>query len=182
MKKFIILIGILLLCCLQLSAQKKIVLKTPKMQYVETHLYDEEGNFLLTLPLTFSLSNNILSMMTGHDTELGNNQAVWLFSEPVSLDNLMKKDSNVGATKSFKKNQSEFSVVLLPNRKISLYRAFDDGYEVIKKNAKPVFFEISSVTQPIIFYLQFYISKPDNKISYVFFAKCKPIEIELNVK
>ena len=173
----------LLLFAMQLPAQKKIVLQSPKMQYTEVHLYDDENSFLLTLPLTFSMSNkNILMMMVGHDTELGGNQAVWLFSEIFSLDNMLKKDNNVSATKSFKSKNPELNPVLLPTRKVSLFRVFDDGYEIIKKNAKPVFFEISAGAQPVTFYLQFYVSKPDNKYPYVFFAKCKPIEIELNVK
>jgi len=168
---------------LPVSAQKKIVLQSPKMHYAETHLYDEDDNFLLTLPLTFNISNkNILIMMVGKDTELGNDQAVWLFSKTFSINELMIQDNNVNATKSFKKTNPELSSLLLLNRKVSLYRSFDNGYEIVKKNAKPVFFEISGTSQPVIFYLQFYVSKTDNKYPYVFFAKCKPVEIEITIK
>jgi hypothetical protein len=166
-----------------MSAQKKIVLNSPKMQHIDTHLYDEEGNFLLTLPLTFNMSNKtILSMMVGKDSELGFAQSVWFFSDKISLQDLIKKNHNVNAEKLFKKNNSDLNTILLTNRKISLFRAFDDGCEIITKNAKPVFFEIIASPQPITFYLQFYVSKPDNKYPFVFFAKCKPIEIELTTK
>jgi hypothetical protein len=165
------------------SAQKKIVLNSPKMQFTETHLYDEEGQFLLTLPLTFSLSNkNVLSMMIGQDTELGWEQSVWFFSEKFSTKVFLKNNTQVEAEKAFVKNNPELNPLLLLNRRVSLYRLFDDGYEIVKKNAKPVFFEITAGSQPVTFYLQFYVSKPDNKHPYVFFAKCKPIEIELTIK
>lgn len=183
MKKLSILVGILLLFGGHSLAQKKIVLNSPKMQHIETHLYDEDGQFLLTLPLTFSLSNKtILSMMVGDDMELGKDQSVWFFSDTFSLEELMKVNYNVSTSKLFKKKNPELNAILLANRKISLFRKFDDGYEIVKKNAKPVFFEINAGNQPLTFYLQFYVAKPDKKFPFVLFSKCKLIEIELNTK
>ena len=171
------------MCCSYVSAQKKIVLQSPKMQYTEIHLYDEEENFLLTLPITFNLSSkNILAMMVGKDVEISPDQAVLFFSEQLLLKNFIKKNNNVSATKSFLKKNTELNTVLLPNRKISLYRPFDGGCEIVVKNAKPVFFEISSGAQSVTFYLQFYVSTSDNKYPNVLYAKCNPIEIELTLK
>jgi hypothetical protein len=182
-KKIFFLISILVLCSFWAVAQKKIVLTSPKMQYVETHLYDEENNYLLTLPLTFNQTNkNILSVMVGGDGVLLKNQTVCFFSEELSLNSLMKKDNNISATKTFIKSNPELSPILLPNRKVTLYRAFDDGYETVKKNAKPVFFEINNPSQSVTFYLQFYVAKTEKKIPCVLVSKCKPIEIELITK
>jgi len=183
MKKKLLLTGIFVVCCMGLFAQKKIVLTSPKMQYVETYLYDESQNYVLTLPLTFNLNKNILTVMVGGDGVLFENQTVCFFSEDVSLNHLLKKDNNVSATKTFAKSNPELSPVLVPNRKITLYREFDDGYEWVKKNAKPLFLEIgSSPTAPITFYLQFYVAKADKKFPYVLHSKCNPIEIELITK
>jgi len=165
-------------------AQNKIVLNSPKQQFVETYLYEEDNNYLLTLPLTFSITNkNILIMMVGNDTKLTGGQSVWMFSDEIYLDGLLKTDRNVTVTKSFKNRNPEFNTVLLPNRKITIHREFDDGYEIVKKNAKPVFFNINnSTSDPLTFYLQFYVAKSDSKYPYIIIAKCRPIEIELIIK
>ncbi|MCL2167639.1 MAG: hypothetical protein FWH59_00765 [Lentimicrobiaceae bacterium] len=184
MKKNIIILIILLWSCYDISAQKKIVLQSPKMQYVETQLYDEENNYILTLPLTFNMANkNILTVMVGGEGILSNNQSVCFFSNEMTVTDVMKKDKNMKATKTFIKKNSELNVILLPHRKVKLYRSFDDGYEIVKKNAKPVFFEINATPpQPTTFYLQFYVAKTEKKIPYILHAKCKPVEIELIIK
>ena len=94
----------------------------------------------------------------------------------------MKSNHNVNASKLFKKRNVEFYTVLVSHKKITLYRNFDNGYEIVVKNAKPVFFTIQdNASDKLTFYLQFYVAKPDNKYPYVFIAKCKPIEIELTI-
>ena len=170
--------------CAWMTAQNKIVLHSPKQQHTETHLYDEDDNFLLTLPLTFSITDkNVLIMMVGNDIRLPGEQAVWMFSEDIHLADLLKNDHNVSVTKSFKNRNTELHTVLLPHNRITLHRSFDDGYEIVKENAKPVFFDINdSSSNPLTFYLQFYVAKSDSKYPYVFIAKCKPIEVELNIK
>jgi hypothetical protein len=184
MKRTIILIGILMGYCWGGIAQNAIVIKSPKHLHSETHLYDENNNFLLSLPLTFNLTDkNILVIMVGNDTILNYNQTVWFFSKEICLADLKKKNSTVSATKTFLNQNNELNTVLLPHRKISLFRTFDDNYEVIKRNAKPLLLEINDPTATqITFYPQFYVAKPDAKFPYLLFAKCKVIEIELITK
>ena len=167
-----------------MTAQEKIMLNSPNRQLVETHLYDEEDNFLLTLPLTFSITDkNVLIMMAGNDLRLTGEQTVWMFSEEINLSDLLKNNHNVSVSKILKQQNTKFHTVLMPNRNITLRREFDDGYEIIKKNAKPVFFNISNPSSDSqTFYLQFYVAKSDGKYPYIFISKCKPIEIELIIK
>jgi len=181
MKNLVGIIITLFLSCVWLTAQTKVVLHSPKQQHIETHLYDEDDNFLLTLPLTFSITDkNILVMMVGNDVKLSGGQTVWMFSEETYLSDLTKSNRNVSATKSFKNRNTKMNTVLIPHRRITLHRAFDDGCEIIKNNAKPVFINLNdSSSNPQTFYLQFYVAKSDNKYPSVFIAKCKPIEIEL---
>jgi len=185
MKKSIVFASITLLCCTWATAQSKIRLQNPKQQRVEVYLYDEnDDNFLFTLPLTFNITDkNVLVMMVGDDTRCVNGQSVWMFSENLSLSTLMKKNHNVSATKAFKQRNSELNTVLISHKKITLYRGFDDGCEIVVQNTKPVFFSIQEGTiGTLTFYLQFYVAKSDSKYPYVFIAKCKPIEIELTIK
>jgi len=184
MKKGIAIAVILFSSSVWMAAQNKLVLHSPKQQHTEAHLYDEDDDFLLTLPLTFSITEkNILIMMVGNDTRLSEEQTVWMFSKETSGSDLEKTDRNVSVTKSFKNQNAKFHTVLMPQRRISLHRAFDDGYEIIKKNAKPVFFSVNNPSSnSLTFYLQFYVAKPNGKFPYVFIAKCKPIEIELIIK
>ena len=182
--KIIAVIGIIFWGCIWVTAQNKVELRSPKQKHTRTDLYDENNNFLLTLPLTFSITDkNILIVMIGDDIRISGKQTVWLFSDEIYLANLIKSNRNVSAIKSFKKRNKKFDTVLVPHRRIALHRKFDDGFEVIKKNAKPVFLNINDPSSdPLTFYLQFYVTKPDNKYPYVFFAKCKPIEIELIIE
>jgi len=181
MKKGIILIGLMLWSCVFGAAQNKIELRSPRQQHTEVHLYDEEEIFLLTLPLTFSLTDkNILIMMVGNDIKLMGGQTVWMFSQEMKSVDLEKSDRNVSVTKSFKNRNTKFYTVLMPHEKITIHREFDDGYEIVKKNAKPVFFKISeSSSGSLRFYLQFYVAKSDSKYPYVFISGCNPIEVEL---
>jgi len=168
--------------CAVTAAQSKVKLQSPRQQHVEVYLYDEDNdNFLFTLPLTFNMADkNVLVMMIGDDTKCVNGQSVWLFSQDMPLADLIKKNHNVSAAKAFKQRNTELNTVLIQNKKITLYRDFDDGYEVVTKNAKPVFFSITeNAAVPLTFYLQFYVAKSDSKYPYIFVAKCKPIEIEL---
>jgi hypothetical protein len=185
MKKIIILILLLCVSYGWAVAQQKIVLRAPKQFHTKTYLYDDDNNFMLTLPLTFSITDkNILVMMMGNDTALLHNKSVWIFVDEMYFADLMKNDHNISASKSFLKDNTELNAFLLPNRKVSLFRTMDDGYETVKKNAKPILFEINEpiATQPVTFYLQCYVTQPNSKYLYNFIAKCKPIEIELTIK
>lgn len=177
----IAVIGLLCFCCIWTSAQRTIELHLPK-QHVDVRLYDENDDFLLTLPLTFSMTDkNILIMMAGNDSRLADEQSIWMFSSEIDLADLIKTNHNVGTTQSFKKENMTLNKVLRSNPQINIHRKFDDGYEIIKKNSKPVFFKIdNSPSKSLSFYLQFYVTKSDNKYPYVFIAKCNPVEIKMN--
>jgi len=187
MKKKIILIGVLLGCCFWTTAQNKIELRQHEPYSMKVRLYDDsktQNDFLLSLPLTFNLAEkNILIMMVGDDTPLSNGRSVWFFSDEMDFTELVKKDKNVGATKAFK-NQNKVLNEVLYHKKMMLHRPFDDDYEIVKKNVKPVFFEIldPAPDKPLTFSLQFYVSKPDANFPYFFIAKCDPINIELIIK
>ena len=188
MKKGILLIGLLLWSASWVTAQKKIEVQPHKPYSVEVRLSDyhkTEGDFLLNLPLTFSIINkNILIVMVGNDASLDYDRSVWGFSTEMDLAELMKTNRNVSAEKSFKKQNTVLNAVLLPCKKMKLYRAFDNGYESVTKNAKPFFFEILNLSpnEPLKFSLQFYVTKSNASFPYFFIAKCKPIEFELTIK
>ena len=185
MKKRIAIIGLLLGSCLWATAQHKVEITPHKPQGIEVRLCDMENNFLLNLSLWFSITDkNILVVMIGNDAPMEYGCSVWLFSEEMRLVDLFQKDNNVRATKTFRKQNTVLNRFLLPHEKMTLQRSFDDGYEIIKKNTKPVFFEIinSSFKEALLFSLQFYVAQPGNSIPYLFVEKCKPIEIELIIK
>jgi hypothetical protein len=169
------------------SAQKKIELSLHKPYSTEIRLCDQNkkgDNFLLNLPITFSMiDKNVLLIMIGNDTELDNRQSVWMFSEEMNFARLQRKDRNVRASTTFKKKNPSCNPVLLYHKNMTLQRDFDDGYEIVKKNAKPIFLEIinRSSNQSLRFSLQFYVSKPYN-CPYFFVAKCQPVEFELIIK
>jgi hypothetical protein len=187
MMKKIILFAPLFWCCLWVSAQLKIEISPTKPQKVEVRLCDyfkATDNYLMNLPLTFSITDKkILIIMVGNDFTLDYERSVWLFAKDTDLAELMKKNHNVNASKTFK-NQNRVLYKFLSRGKMTYFRSFEDGYEVVKKNAKPVFFDISSLPPnvPITFSLQFYVTQPDSNFSCVFLARCKPIEIELTLK
>jgi len=188
MKKGIILAGVLFGCCLWTMAQQKIELQAHKPYHTEVRLCDYHktyNDFLLNLPLTFSITgNNILIIMVGNDTILNYEQSVWMFSEEISFADFAKKNRNVKALKPFEKQNKTLSPILLSYKYLKLHRPFDDGYEVVKKNAKPIFFEIVNPqpNKPLTLSLQFYVAKPSNNPAYLFIAKCKPVEIEIVIR
>ena len=169
-------------------AQKKIELSLHKPYHTEVRLCDynkTDDDFLLNLPIAFQItSSDMLIIMVGNDDVLDDKQCVWMFSEEMNFADLMKKNRNVNATKTFKSKNTTCNPVLVYHQNITLHRTFDDGYEIVKKNAKPILFEISNLSsnKSLKFSLQFYVTQPDGNYPYVFFAKCKPIEIELIIK
>jgi hypothetical protein len=121
--------------------------------------------------------------MVGDDSTLGYERSVWFFSKDTDVAELMKRNRNVNVSKSFK-NQNRVLSKIVSTGKMRLYRNLEDGYEMVKKNAKPLFLEINNLSsnESLSFSLQFYVAQPDGNFPYVFIAKCKPIEIELILK
>jgi len=188
MKKKILLIAVLSWSCLLVSAQQKIELYPHKPHRVEVLLRDNfktEDNFLMNLPLTLSLTDkNILMVMIGNDTILDYKYSVWFFSEEFDFAELLKKDRNVSGSRMFKSQNRVLNKALLYHDKMRLYRPFDDGYEFVKKNAKPVLFEILNLPadKSLKISLQFYVAKPEKQCPYYFIAKCNPVEFEIIIK
>ena len=146
MKKKVLLFGLFFLGCLWATAQHKIEIAPRSPQKIDTRLRDKISNeFLLNLPITLSITDkNVLILMIGNDVPQDNGLSVWLFSKDMDLDELLKKDRNVNAAKAFKNQNKILNKVLPYHEKMKLYRAFEDGYEVVKQNAKPLLFEISN--------------------------------------
>jgi len=188
MIKNFLLAGLLFCCYLCGNAQYTVEVSSHKPQKVEVSLRDyakSTDNYLMNLPLTFNITDkNILMIMIGDDTSLDYDRKVWIFSKDMELTELMKKDKNVNASKLFKNQNKVLNKFLSYHEKIRLFRPFEDGYEIIKKNAKPIFLEIlnPSANQTLIFSMQFYITQPDPNYPNFFIAKCKPIEIEITIK
>jgi len=187
MMKKIILFALLFGGGFCVSAQLKVDIAPNKPQKIEVRLCDyfkTQDNYLMNLPITFSITDKkILIIMVGNDVTLDYERSVWLFAKDTDLAELMKKNRNVNASKAFK-NQNRILNKFLSRGKMTYFRPLEDGYEVVKKNAKPVFFDISNLppNAPITFSLQFYVTQPDSNFPCVFLAKCKPVEFELTIK
>ena len=189
MIKKTILLALLCWSGLAVSAQYSIEIAPHKPARIDARLSDGDkarDNYLLNLPLTFSITDkNVLVVMMGDDASLNYERSVWLFSKDMAFADLQKKDRNVGAAKPFVKQNRTLNRFLSYHDKIRLFRPFEDGYEVVKKNAKPLFLEImnlSNATETFLFALQFYVTQPDANYPAAFIAKCKPIQIELTIK
>jgi len=189
MKKFILIV-LLIWSYTEVAAQYSIEIAPHKPKKIDARLIDGSkttDNYLMNLPLTFSITDkNVLIIMMGDDASLNYERSVWLFSKEIGLAELQKKDRNVGASKPFKNQNKTLNRFLSYHDKIRLFRPFEDGYEVVKKNAKPVFLEItnpsSTSSETFLFALQFYVTQPDANYPASFIAKCKPIQIELTIK
>ena len=186
-KKFILLV-LLLWSCVAVTAQYNIEIAPHKPKRIDARLCDDsktKDNYLMNLPLTFSITDkNVLIIMMGDDASLNYERSVWLFSKDMGFSELQKKDRNVSASKPFKNQNKTLNRFLPYHEKIRLFRPFEDGYEVVKKNAKPVFLEIvnASASEKLLFALQFYVAQADVNFPASFIAKCKPIQIELTIK
>jgi len=182
-------------CCTWMASQQsvaaqqsimsyKIGLSSYEQQPLQVNLNDETNNFLLTLPLNFSMVDaNTLAMMVGNDANLPAGQSVWLFSEEIALNTLMRMNRNVNAGNTFKGRNAMFEKMLVASKGVKLYRPFDDGYEMIKKNVKPVFFTVVNPNSNMLeLTLQLYVSKHEGNYPCFFIAKCRPVKIEINIK
>jgi hypothetical protein len=107
-----------------------------------------------------------------------------MFSKEMHFSDLIKINRNVNATRTFRNQNMILNTVLLYHRKMTLYRTFDDGYEIVKKNAKPLLIEVLNPApdEVLQFSLQFYVTRPETYTPHLFVAKCKPIEVELIIK
>jgi hypothetical protein len=181
MKK-LIFITIILLGNFSLWAQKyevELQVGKQKKEMLEL-LSNTDGKKLLELPVTFQLINkNNLVLMFGDGEELPDGLCVWLFSPEVLVKDFLDKNKNVTANKKFKKSNSELNRFYDGDgfKYISKYN-FDEGYEIIKKNPKPAFFQVTN--SDIELYLYFYVSAKNKKSNLnELITKTKPIKITI---
>jgi hypothetical protein len=145
---------------------------------------DIDGKELLALPISIQFTDKeYLVMMLGNGNSLEKEQSVWLFSSQKNIKWLMENNKNVSATKEFQSHYSDLSIFFKSNHAqlFSGYK-FDNEYEVIKGNPKPVIFQINKGVKEISLFLTFYVSKPDKKFSNMLFTKAKTIELKIKVK
>jgi hypothetical protein len=132
---------------------------------ITVKLYDNnEGRFLLELPLTFHITqNNILFMIVGDEKGVPGNQALWMFDKPVSLTDFLKWNKQVGASKTFKKQMNQLESFFSQSENVEKFTWFDNGFEQVQVSPKPVFFKVGDPTKPVVLKLKFYtsIEKPD---------------------
>jgi hypothetical protein len=188
MKKLVCIVGIICLWNMKILAQDQylVSLSSNSQQSLNLQLIDDKNNDrLFKLPVTFYLTKtdgrDILIMMLGDGSELLDEQTVWMFSSSISTTDLIKKNRNVSVNKVFKSLYPEFNTFFSNKADIVLYSGFDEGYEIIRKNPKPVFFQIYSSKQ-ITFNLHFYVATSEKKYPYMFRAKCVPVKINLVIK
>ena len=127
---------------------------------VSVRLYDNnEGNFLLELPLTFHITqNNILFMIVGDDNGVTGNHAVWMFDKTISLGDFQKRNKQIGASKSLKKQIARLESFFEGSENVEKYTPFDNGCEQVQSTPKPVFFKVRDASKPVVLKLKFYTS------------------------
>ena len=158
-----IIIILALLGCWVLATAQEIRLDSKDNRNRETvsvRLYDNnEGNFLLELPLTFHITqNNILFMFVGDNNGITGNHAVWMFDRTVPLTDFLKINKHIGTAKSFKKQLNRLESFCYQSENVEIYTPFDNGYEQVQSSPKPVFFKVGDASKPVVLKLKFYTS------------------------
>ena len=150
---------------------------------VSIKLYDNnEGHYLLDLPLTFHISsNNILFMIVGDDNGISGNNAVWMFDRPILLSDLMKRNRGITTTKTFKKQLNRLESFFNQSENIEKYTYFDNGYENAQGTPKPVFFKVTDPSKPIVLKLKFYTSSENSSRSQVLTSEAGLVKVTINI-
>lgn len=180
MKK-LIFIAILLFVDLSLMAQKyEVALQIGKQKKEFLELSNPDGKKMLKLPVTFQLiDKDNLVVMFGDGESLENDLWVWLFSRNIPLKEFLQKNKNVTANPKFKKANPELGVFYESKNFKHKYK-FDDDYEIIKRNPKPVFFQITDNKEEKELSLYLYVSEP-NKSNLNELTKIKTIKITIKI-
>ena len=150
---------------------------------VSVKLYDNnEGNFILELPLTFHLTqNNILFMIVGNDNGISGNNAVWMFDKAIVLNDFLKENKNVTTAKAFKKQINNLESFFSQSENISKHTYFDNGYEYVQSSPKPVFFKVEDPAKPVVLKLKFYTSSEKSDRSQVLASEAGIVKITINL-
>jgi hypothetical protein len=186
--KRLIIIAILLSGSLSLWSQRyEVKLQVDKPEKISLKLFsDIDGEKLLDLPVTCQLTDkNNLVMIVGNGEYLQNDYCVWWFSSPKKLKYLMKSNKNISSTKKFKRRYSNLNMFYdISDNKMQYIRdyEFDNGYEIVSRNPKPVFFKIDKNAKETELSLTLFVSKPDKKFRDLFFARAKTVELNIKIK
>ena len=181
---FPLIIFLLLTLSLHSQTEYEAILKVGESKEIGLKLYSNvDGKYLLDLSVTFQLTGaNNLIMMLGNGKPLQNDHNIWLFSPAILLKNFLEKNKNVVAGKEFKNSNAQLNKFYAGNgfEYMSKYN-FDDGYETIKRNPKPVFFQVTD--NNIELYLYFYVSSPNKKNPNLneLTAKVKPVKVTIKI-
>jgi len=146
-------------------------------------LYDNnEGSYLLDLPLTFHLNRkNILFMIVGDENGTGSDNSVWMFDKPIQLNDFLKQNKNVGVTKTFKKQSIRLESFYEGSENVEKYTSFDRGFEWIQSSPKPVFFQVKDPSKPVKLKLKFYISSEKNDRTQALTSEAGISKITINI-
>ena len=150
---------------------------------VSVRLYDNnEGNFLLELPLTFHITqNNILFMFVGGDNGITGNNAIWMFDQAVSLNDFLGRNKHVGTSKSFKKQMNRLESFFDQSENVKKFTRFDNGFELVQASPKPVFFEVNDPSKPVVLKLKFYTSFEKSDRSQELSSEAGIVKITINL-
>jgi hypothetical protein len=150
---------------------------------VSVKLYDNnEGHFLLDLPLTFHItSNNILFMIIGSDNGISGSNAVWMFDRDMSLADFLKRNKGVTTSKSFSKQLKRIESFYNQSDNVDRYTYFDNGFDFVQGTPKPVFFKVNDPTKPIVLKLKFYTSAENNNRSQVLSSEAGAVKVTINI-
>jgi hypothetical protein len=150
---------------------------------VSVRLYDNnEGNFLLELPLTFHITqNNILFMFVGDNNGVTGNHAVWMFDKTVSLNDFLKRNKQIGTAKSLKKQIARLESFFDQSENVDKFTWFDNGFEQVQSSPKPVFFKVGDTSKPVVLKLKFYTSFEKNDRSQELTSEAGMVKVTINL-
>ena len=150
---------------------------------VSVRLYDNnEGNYLLELPLTFHITpNNILFMIVGDDNGITGNNALWMFDQTVALNDFQKRNKHIGAAKTFKKQIKRLESFFDQSENVEKFTWFDNGYEQVQASPKPVFFKVGDTSKPVVLKLKFYTSFANNNRTTELSSEAGTVKIQLTI-
>jgi hypothetical protein len=150
---------------------------------VSVRLYDNnEGNFILELPLTFHVTqNNILFMFVGDDNGVTGNNAIWMFDKTVSLSDFLKRNKQVGVGKTFRKQMTRLESFFEQSENVEKFTWFDNGFEQVQSSPKPVFFKVNDPAKPVELKLRFYASFEKNDRSQELTSEAGVVRIKLTI-
>jgi hypothetical protein len=150
---------------------------------VSVRLYDNnEGQFLLELPLTFHItSNHILFMIVGDNNGINGSNGVWMFDSAIPLNDFLKRNRQIATGKNFKKQLNRLESFYSQSENVEQFSRFDAGYEFVRSAPKPVFFKVDDPSKPVVLKLKFYTSFERNDRSQELVSEAGTVKVTINL-